>query len=131
MLPVIAKVMALTMPRGMNRVPAIVRRIAEQPLAEQRHDRHPAEQADAIGGDGERTRHEIAVPEQRQVDDVVGLVPAAEEEGGAGEDGDDGADDDGLGIEPVAHLALVEDVLQRADGEHQKSHAHPVGLDVP
>ena len=45
----------------------------------------------------------------------------------AGEDGDDGAGDDGLGIEPVAHLALVEDVLQGAHGKHQKSHAHPVG----
>ena len=39
-------------------------------------------------------------------------------------------DDDDAGVEPVARLALVEDVLQRADGEHQQSHAHPVGLHV-
>ena len=57
-------------------------------------------------------------------------VPSAEEEGGSGEDGDDGADDDGLGIEPIAGLALVQHVLQGADGKHQEAHAHPIGLDV-
>jgi hypothetical protein len=53
-----------------------------------------------------------------------------QEEGGAGEDGDDGAGDDRLGVEPIAGLALVEHVLQGADGKHEKRHPHPVGLDV-
>ena len=39
-------------------------------------------------------------------------------------------DDDEARVEPVAHLALIEHKLERADGEHQQPHADPVGLDV-
>ena len=49
-----------------------------------------------------------------------GIRPAVQgaEEGGPGEDGDDTAGDDRLGVEPIAGLALVEHVLQGTDGKH-------------
>ena len=105
-------------------------RIAHEPLGEQRQKRDGAEQRHAIGGDGEQAGKEVAVLEQRQVDDVLRVVPAAHEEGDAGEDGDGGEDLDEARVEPVARLALVEHQLQRANRQHEENEPGPIGLEI-
>ena len=63
--------MALAMARGMNSMPGTHGWIAHEPLGEQRQKRDGAEQSHAIGGDGEQAGEEIAILEQRQIDDVA------------------------------------------------------------
>ena len=102
-------------------------RIAEQDLQELRDEHGGAEEHDAEDELQEDGGAEVAVLEQLEVDDGVGVVPLPEDEEDE-RNGDDEESGNHRIAKPVFLLAFVEDELEAADPDGHEAEADKVDL---
>ena len=100
--------------------------VAQVLLQPQRHQQGDREERGIAQHHRQRAGGEVAVTEQFQVHDRVGIGQLPDQEDRDRDRRDDAGDDDEVGVEPVRVVALVQHDLQRAHADDQGDQAHVV-----